>query len=329
MNKDFDELKKDIEIELNRQYLKDEERVRKLRASRYELMIYMILFVFSTFSKALFSLGYLRDLVLEQFSLPVAVIAGGLMFISYFTFILNGETLLVSIISNNKFKFSFSTPLGSIKIEDKDDSWSQNSAINRLKPDQDEAFEDYFLSYVSRSQETAKIAQRRPNALLFAGATIAALGLIFFIVTLPGSRFGILISENNPEITTADYWKSLILLFPRLLMLIFIQVLAGFFLRQYRVSMEEFRYYEALLRIREAQFMSYKIIARSQDKRALTAFTAELLRYKDIAEIRNGKKTTIADAQEREGNEILTAIQSLTSTVEAVLKPKPKVPEAP
>src|SRR5258708_11550799 len=42
-------------------------------------------------------------------------------------------------------------------------------------------------------------------------------------------------------------------LFRSLLMLLFIQVLAGFFLRQYRAGMEDFRYYEALVRRRESE----------------------------------------------------------------------------
>ena len=49
-----------------------------------------------------------------------------------------------------------------------------------------------FQNYLERSREAATTAQRRPNALLFVGTLIAVVGLLFFIVTLPGSRFGLL-----------------------------------------------------------------------------------------------------------------------------------------
>jgi hypothetical protein len=125
----------------------------------------------------------------------------------------------------------------------------------KLAEDKSDTVKWEFQEYLHRSRAAASMAQRRPNALLFIGTIIALLGLVFFIVTLPDSRFGIVLPSTGPaeEITSHDVWSTGLRLLPRLLMLIFIQVLAGFFLRQYRASMEDFRYYESILRDREAQ----------------------------------------------------------------------------
>ena len=71
-------------------------------------------------------------------------------------------------------------------------------------------------------------------------------------------------------------------LLPRLLMLIFIQVLAGFFLRQYRTSMEDFRYYDLVLRQREAQLLSYILRKQTGDKKAILTFAKEIMEPSQI-----------------------------------------------
>jgi len=46
--------------------------------------------------------------------------------------------------------------------------------------------------------------------------------------------------------------------------------------------MEDFRYYEAVLRNREAQYLSYTLRKRLDDKKALLKFSEELMKQQDI-----------------------------------------------
>jgi hypothetical protein len=188
-----------------------------------------------------------------------------------------------------------------------------------------------FGSYIARSQEATRIAQRRPNALLFVGTTIAAAGLIFFVLTLPGSRYGFLDATTSPVTDLkADFWSSTIQLLPRLLMLVFIQVLAGFFLKQYRSSMEDFRYYESVLRHREAQYLSYTLRKKMNDKKALLHFADDLLRDREFGQLSQGQTTAAIEAQKAEANEFsslyerLAAILSRAETAETKEKKPPK-----
>jgi hypothetical protein len=172
-----------------------------------------------------------------------------------------------------------------------------------------------FRQYLVRSGVAASTAQRRPNALLFIGTIIAVLGLLFFILTLPGSRFGILPSEVQAaqaslpaeQSTSHDFLQLL----PRLLMLVFIQLLAGFFLKQYRASMEDFRYYESILRHREAQYLSYVLRKKSEDKKSLVSFAKEIMEDRPLGMLAKGQTTTTLEAQRIERNEFASFYEML------------------
>lgn len=139
---------------------------------------------------------------------------------------------------------------------------------NKVLDEKDPEF--LFSAYIKRSVDAASFSQRRPNVLLFVGCVVAATGLAFFIMTLPEIRPG-----DNIE-------NHLLNMIPRFFMLIFIQVLAGFFLRQYRAAMEDFRYYEYILRYREAQHLSYRVVLSSGDKERLAKFADILLQEKEF-----------------------------------------------
>jgi hypothetical protein len=179
-----------------------------------------------------------------------------------------------------------------------------------------------------RSQDAARVAQRRPNALLFVGTIIAAAGLIFFVLTLPGSRYGFLDTPTStiPDLK-ADFWSSAIQLLPRLLMLIFIQVLAGFFLKQYRSSMEDFRYYESVLRHREAQYLSYTLRKKMNDRKALLFFADDLLKDREFGQLSHGQTTAAIEAQKAEVNEFSSLYERLAAILSRAETKEKKAPK--
>jgi hypothetical protein len=98
-------------------------------------------------------------------------------------------------------------------------------------------------------------------------------------------------------------------------MLIFIQVLAGFFLRQYRTSMEDFRYYESVLRHREAQHLSYILRRQLNDKKSLQSFADEILKDPKVGLLTKGQTTTILEAQRTAENEIATFYERVADVI--------------
>lgn len=163
---------------------------------------------------------------------------------------------------------------------------------------------DEFDQVIQRSSEALKAAQRRPNALLLVGTTVAMAGLLFFILTLPDFGFVDVSASGASPAQPEELTERLLTLLPRLLMLIFIQVLAGFFMRQYRVSMEELRYYEAILRERESQRLSFHIMSNHKEK-ILQDFAKSISTNhdRDTVRLQNGETTVILEAQKLEANE--------------------------
>lgn len=156
-----------------------------------------------------------------------------------------------------------------------------------------------FVAAVRRSQAMVLVSERRPTVLMFVGTAIALIGLLFFIATVPGILPGT-VSESDNSI---DAFRRLIELSPRLLMLVFIQVLAGFFLRQYRISMEELRYYEAVLRSREAQLLAFDLLT-SEMKVKASKLVAHILASREFMMLPSGNTTSILEAQRVESNEL-------------------------
>jgi hypothetical protein len=184
----------------------------------------------------------------------------------------------------------------------------------RLSGVEFDAVELEFRQYLFRSGAAASTAQRRPNALLFIGTIIALVGLVFFFVTLPGAGRGLIVVQTasgqaNPG--HEDFWSSGIQLLPRLLMLVFIQVLAGFFLRQYRASMEDFRYYESILRHREAQYLSYVLRKQSGDRKSMALFAKEIMEDRPLGMLARGQTTTTLEAQRLATNEFASFYEKL------------------
>lgn len=166
-------------------------------------------------------------------------------------------------------------------------------------PSVSDPVERAFDRYIARSERMVETAQRRPNALLFIGVVVAAAGLAVFIFTIPG-----LFAQNLKTSSTHDFFTTTTELLPKLLMLLFVQVLAGFFLRQYRVSMVELRYYEAVLRYRESQFLSYLIrIKAGADKTILQSIGKELLTFRDFLNLRQGETNMFLETSKLEENE--------------------------
>jgi hypothetical protein len=192
-------------------------------------------------------------------------------------------------------------------------------------PPAPDVVEQHFTTFIERSQKTKESASNRPNGLLLIGTVIALAGLGFYILTLPKD------TPAQDLRNTVDYYRELIdfrsglpqeaqqlititpplppqsktletrlwEVIPRLLMLIFIQVLAGFFLRQYRSSMEDFRYYESILRYRESLYLSYILRKQTGDKKEMEKFATEVLKQPNFAFASRSDSNEFASFYER------------------------------
>jgi hypothetical protein len=234
---------------------------------------------------------------LAAFSSAPVVQWGGVLVAEAFIFLLSGRTFLVWFYFNYLRRIiergSDETSQG---VRSETEPLRANRGPNRPK-DRPRGTDERFAQFLARSEDMVKAAQARPTALLLAGVVMALIGLGVFVTT----STDLFISGRSPA--QFDVSRSLMDLAPKLLMLIFVQVLAGFFLKQYRVSMAELRYYEAVLRYREAQYVAYLIRREKGDAAKLLDFATEIMAERDFLSMPQGQTNILLETQRLEQNE--------------------------
>jgi len=102
--------------------------------------------------------------------------------------------------------------------------------------------------YLKQSQKLSEQIFSRSSAYLLIGCLIAFAGVGFFY-------FQSVYIHTDPKLAASELGFTFRDTLPRLGVLIFVEAIAFFFLRQYKATMEEFRYYEAIKRQRENQLL--------------------------------------------------------------------------
>jgi hypothetical protein len=97
-------------------------------------------------------------------------------------------------------------------------------------------------------------------------------------------------------------------LLPRLTILIFIEILAGFFLRQYRIGVEDLKYFLELERKAKARRIAYSIFQESKDSDAVKKFANALLQEESASILRAGETTPTIAAMNAEDNPAIKAL---------------------
>src|SRR5438132_11279688 len=111
---------------------------------------------------------------------------------------------------------------------------------------------------------------------------------------------------------------------PRITILIFIELLAGFFLRQYRIGVEDFKYFFEIEQRADWKRISYSILLARNDA-AIGAFAVSLHTETLSMKLQAGESTPTLEALKAEGNTTLEAMKLMGNTVKDVVQAvKPK-----
>jgi hypothetical protein len=158
----------------------------------------------------------------------------------------------------------------------------------------------------TQSASTARGIYSRAGVYLLVGVGIAFSGLAFFYL------------ETGTLKGNSDVTANLVLYTPRFGILFFIELIAFFFLRQYRAAMDEYRYYQSLQRHREELL----VLALLSDKQGKSMDAAAMVKqgtfYSGREILSKGESTEILEARKLEKDEL----ELLSKVVEAVGKKK-------
>jgi hypothetical protein len=164
-----------------------------------------------------------------------------------------------------------------------------------------------------RSDNIAEKIYTRAGVYLLFGVMIAFSGLGFFYLetrdsNAPASVTGIEAKgkeETRPAVShyaQRTPMEALASMMPPLLgrigVLFFIELVAFFFLRQYRAAMDEYRYFEAIKRRREENLATATMLFQSAgDKIDFFAFIAKCSLYSDLPKLVSGETTEILETR--------------------------------
>jgi hypothetical protein len=145
------------------------------------------------------------------------------------------------------------------------------------------------LTYVENCiNESKNIAERvfsRSGVYLLVGCLVAFTGVAIFYSPL----FSITPST--------DVTQRLLDYLPRFGALFFIEFIAFFFLKQYRIMLEEYRYYEAIKRKRQDNFALVELIEKHKDNPELLNILVNKVTQSTIAKLANGETTEVLETQ--------------------------------
>jgi hypothetical protein len=155
----------------------------------------------------------------------------------------------------------------------------------------------------------ARRMERRINTHLILGLFIGlvGLGVWFFSFSL----------ETGGPISTADLVREMT---PRLTILLFIELLAGFFLRQYRVGVEDFKYFLEVQRRLAARHIAYLLIRGTDDKELAKSFLTAILSQQSDIRLGPNETSTVIEAMKNEQNIALSALGTIKDQIEAIGK---------
>lgn len=139
-------------------------------------------------------------------------------------------------------------------------------------------------------QLAAKIYSRAGVYLLIGGLT--ALGGLWFFYS------------KAPVITKADITSIIVEMAPRISILLFVELIAFFFLRQYRGAMDEFKYYEAIQRSREEMVFSLYVLEANGDMKGVTEALSKNLFSSLVNPLPSGQTTEVVELRKLESDDL-------------------------
>jgi len=168
--------------------------------------------------------------------------------------------------------------------------------------------DELFREVSERASFLADRMEKRTNTYMILGVTMGFIGMGFWFWSFNRAL--------SKPMGMTEFVETAI---PRITILIFIELLAGFFLRQYRIGVEDFKYFFEIEQRADWKRISYSILLANKDA-AIGTFAASLANEALAMKLQAGESTTTLEALKAEGNTTLEAMKLMGSTVKDVVQ---------
>lgn len=168
--------------------------------------------------------------------------------------------------------------------------------------------DELFREVSERASYLADRMEKRTNTYMILGVTMGFIGMGFWFWSFNHAL--------SKPMGLTEFVETAI---PRVTILIFIELLAGFFLRQYRIGVEDFKYFFEIEQRADWKRISYSILLANKDA-AIGTFATSLANEVLAMRLQAGESTTTIEALKAEGNTTLEAMKLMGNTVKDVVQ---------
>lgn len=166
---------------------------------------------------------------------------------------------------------------------------------------------------ISQIDEATQIAEKiysRSGVYLFVGCLIAFVGV--FIFYSPFFKI-----ETSPSTEPLDRFIDFL---PRIAALFFVEYVAFFFLKQYRIMMEEYRYYEAIKRKKQNNYLIVSLVEKYQNQQDVLKQILEKCSFNELGnKLIKDESTEILETQ-KITNQEFNFIEKMMDLVKEIRK---------
>jgi hypothetical protein len=152
--------------------------------------------------------------------------------------------------------------------------------------------EKFLESLAYSSRKLSESIYARAGVYLLIGVLIAFSGLLFFY------------TQTATLAEVKDIYVLLPHILPRFGILFFIELVAFFFLKQYRTAMEEFRYFEAIKRAREETLALVRFIREPLDNIDAKEILTRISFYSNAGKLSSGETTELIESKKLDRSDL-------------------------
>lgn len=232
-----------------------DKRIINRKTSIFEFYIWLVVGILICLPEILYMISYMGHYSYEEFILQtynkLLLTFGVIIFPVLFKLIFG--VLPLEAIRNRREGSKIEKEYKNIKkqeIEKREDVLSEENRENHI-----------LEFHLNEANTLANKIYSRAGAYLLVGCLIAFAGIFIFYSPLFDDKI------NYPE--NPGYLGIIFNYLPRFGAMIFIELIAFFFLNQYKIMMEEFRYYERIKRRRQDNLAILKLVEDSKDEETL------------------------------------------------------------
>ncbi|WP_456188319.1 hypothetical protein [Bacillus cereus] len=153
-----------------------------------------------------------------------------------------------------------------------------------------------LLQYVMEATTLANKIYTRAGVYLLVGCLIAFVGILIFYSPIFGD-----VLKVDQDTSVLSIVISYI---PRFGAMIFVEVIAFFFLKQYKIMMEEFRYYERIKRRRQDNLAVLSLVKEFNEESILKMILENCKFEESNSRVLNGETTEVLEISKQSDNDL-------------------------